>query len=217
MGYLPRYQRREAIEGVHQPALRLRAAGIRPECAALLGTGLEKAGLFRPLRQAVEHPRQQAAVGPFAEVRAAHAIDDVACLVDQDDVGRPAHEFHGEGLFRLLPELRARGQAQQRQALIRRLLDGDDARARQVLAQQHTEHRRRVRVLIALAREMQPRRADARRYQQPARARARVYAQQQEIPLRLLDLIYPRPLQLRRELAQQSCEAHGVKWHLRPP
>ena len=86
------------------------------------------------------------------------------------------------------------------QALHLRLLHPNQTAARQVLAQQHAEHRRLGRVLRRLLRQVNARVIGRSRQQKPSAAICAAHGQNQRIALRLLHLVHAAAEQLLLQL-----------------
>ena len=90
------------------------------------------------------------------------------------------------------------------QPLIVRLINGSDAGANQMFAQQHAEHGRLRRVFKAALRQVHPGIPCTRRQQQAQVLPFCAQGQQQHIPFRLLHLVNPAALQFLFQLSRQG-------------
>ena len=174
----------------------------------------EEGELVERRRQTVEKAGQQLARGGEVRVHAAQTFDDALLRVEQDEVRPPPHTFKNELLLADLAKLIRALERQDHHALKVRLLDGQYARADQVLAQQHTEHRRLGGVVAQNIRELDARLVRARVEQQP-----QITAQQQNdlVARGLLHLVDARPDELGAKFIQNCPQADRVKWHRHPP
>ena len=114
----------------------------------------------------------------------------------------------GDGLAHLVRTL----QGEIQNALRRRLGDGGNACAGQVLAQQHAEHGRLLRIFRAGLCKMDPGPVGAGGHQKPPGTLGRAEQQHQGVPLRLMDFIDARAAGALKLLGD-SAEKYGVKWH----
>ena len=193
-----RDQRRNAGVMVEHPlvdGLLLLAAALREGKGSLLLR--KQRQLVERRRQTVEKTGQQLARGGEVRVHAAQAVDDASLRIEQHKVRPPAHAFEHELLLAHLSEFVRALERQDHHALEVRLLDRKHARADQMLAQQHTEHRRLGGIVAQDACELNARLIRARIEQQP-----QVAAQQQNdlVARRLLHLVDARADELRSQL-----------------
>ena len=121
-------------------------------------------------------------------LRSAHTVDDAPVGADKDEVRAAPDKLKHKLLARGKAQLVMRVDLQLQHTLMLRLAYRNDPRAGQMLAQEHTEHRRLGGVFYALRREMQPRIPRARRDEQAA------HREQDGVPLRLLHLVDTRAL-----------------------
>ena len=111
----------------------------------------------------------------------------------------------------------AGGELEDGHALVLRLGHAVYPRADEVLAQQHAEHRRRLRVLVAPGGEVQPGHAHARGDEELLGPLPRIQRKEQQVPCGLLHLVYVRALKLGRKFVYKCRKAHCVKRHRSPP
>ena len=152
---LPRHQRGYGGEGVQQPAIqrRIRRGALQQGGKLLLRHGQRRA-LILPGGQTVKKPRQHLPVLLRLQIHAAQTVDDAAVPVAEDEIGAAGHPLPHQRKAAALPHL-VGGQHGQRHHTLQRLLpDGLDDAAGQVLAQEHTEHRRLGRVVPQLLRQV---------------------------------------------------------------
>ena len=132
---------------------------------------------------------------------------------DEDHVGLAAEHLHNKLLFHRRAHFVARVEVQNQQPLKVRLHERFDPRADKVLAQQHTEHRRLLRVFKAPLRQMHARAADAAVDEKLFVAVACAQTQQQQVALRLLHLVNLRAGDARFQFAGQPREKYSVQRH----
>ena len=135
-------------------------------CLSLGAVRLQQGRFLLFGRQTVDHARQHPPLGVPAEIHPAHTIHDPPFAVYQDDVGAAADHLRHQLLLTGKAHLVMAFQLDDQQPLIVRLIDGSDAGADQVLAQQHAEHGRLRRVLKAALRQVHPGVAGSRRQKQ---------------------------------------------------
>ena len=114
----------------------------------------------------------------------------------------------GDGLAHLVDRL----QCEVQYALGGRLDNGDNPRAAQMLAQQHTEHGRLLGIFAGGLSEMNPRTVGAGGHQQSPAAGKGAEMEHQRVPLRLMDFVNPRPAGA-LQLLCDGAEKYSVKWH----
>ena len=149
-GKLPAYQRGKPREAFQKPLVDgPRPVGLFNQDAALRRIAVQKRRLRLRGRIAVKHARQHTAQRVPGKVRAAHAVHDAPLAVDQNEIGAAPDELRDQGLSPLQAELVPRLQLQLQHTLVCGLCNGEDARADQVLAQEHAEHGRLGRVFKA--------------------------------------------------------------------
>ena len=119
-----------------QPLYNFRRRGlIDIQAAAGRHMGVRHAGQYRT------HPRHFIAY-------AFDRVDDTAFLVDKDNVAVPSHNFDGQRQYDAVAKLVCRFKVEMQDAVKPRLCDIDELCACQMLAHQHTEHRRRLGVVF---------------------------------------------------------------------
>ena len=136
---------------------------------------------------------------------------------DEDDVRLAAEHLDNKLLFDRRAEFITPVEVEDEHALKIRLGNARDARTDEVLAQEHTEHRRFGGIFKCAARKMHTRAADAAVHEQSGIAALRAHGQQQQIPLRLLHLVDARAGQALRQLLRQAVQKHCVHWHVTAP
>lgn len=136
---------------------------------------------------------------------------------DEDDVRLAAEHLDNKLLFDRRAEFVPAVKVEHEHTLKIGLRDGRNARTDEMLAQEHTEHRRFGGVFKRAAREMHTRAADAAVHEQPGIAALRAHGQQQQIPLRLLHLVDACAGQRLRELLRQAMQKNCVHWHVTAP
>ena len=157
-------------------------------------------------REMVEQARQHLPLFGHFKIHAAHAVKNAPVAAEQDEIGVAAHQLEHQMLLHRFTHLVRAVEAQIDQPLHRRLGERDDAPARQVLAQQHTEHRRLGRIFHGLLRQMDARMIAGGREQQTAARAGAAQAQQQRVALRLLHLVHAAADQGVRQLTRDGGE-----------
>ena len=216
--HLPAQQGRHAGEQTQQPLIKHpRSDRAGEQLRALLRRRVKQDRLVLPQRQAVKQARLHLARLAHGGIHAAHAVDDVPVGADEDDVRLAAKHFNNELLFDRRAELIAPVEIEQEHALEVRLGNTRDARADQMLAQKHAEHRRLGRIFKRAGREMHPRAAHAAVHEQLRVAALRAHGQQQQVALRLLHLVDARAGQALRQFLRQAVQKNCVHWHVTAP
>ena len=95
--------------------------------------------------------------------------------------------------------------------------DGDNACAGEVLAQQHTEHGGRGRVVPEHAGQLEPGMSRIGSQQQLHRPLSAPEREDDLIPGRLIDLIHPGIHHAGLQLLHHSAQTYGIKRHGHPP
>ena len=152
---LPRHQRGHGGEGVQQPAVqRCVRRGAPQQGGKLLLRHGQRRALILSGGQAVKKPRQHLPVLLRLQIHATQTVDDPAVPVAEDEIGAAGHPLPHQRKAAALSHL-VGGQHGQRHHTLQRLLpDGLDDAAGQVLAQEHTEHRRLGWVIPQLLRQV---------------------------------------------------------------
>ena len=217
-GQLPAEKRREAGEAVQQPLVR-RAAPIRPgdQAPIFLRRRLKEGALLLGGGHAVKAPGQQMAQGVAPELHPAHTVDDAPVLAYQDHIGAAADQLHHQALVGGHAQFVPGVQLQDQHPLPVRLGHGGNARAHQVLAQQHTEHGRLRGIFKAGSGHMDPGVPRPGGQQQPQILPLCPQGEQQQIPLGLLHLVDPPLGDALLQLRRQGVNTDSVKWHVLPP
>ncbi len=109
-------------------------------------------------RQLVDPGRHDLAYTADRFIDVDDSVVDAPVLVEQDDVAVPAHDLGDQTLADRIAQLVNHCEMEDEDPLIARRLDGCQAGAEQVLAQQHAKHRWRPRVFPVLVGHMQARR-----------------------------------------------------------
>ena len=147
-GQLPRHQRRQAGEAVQQQLVPLLTQGILQHQAQLLRLyrkGIQLVG-FR--RLAVKQAGQKLPLTPAkVAVHPADAVDDAPLPVQQQEVGAAAHGLQHQAALHPVAQLVQGLQPEFQNPLQRRLVQLQNPRPLEVLAQEHAEHRGLLRVL----------------------------------------------------------------------
>ena len=115
-------------------------------------------------------PRQDLPLLAHLKVDPPQAVDDPPILRGQNQIGIAPHDLEDQVLLRGAAHLVGAVEGEIEQALHLRLLHPDQTAARQVLAQQHAEHRRLRRVFRRLLRQVDARMVGRGRQQKPAAA-----------------------------------------------
>ena len=216
--HLPAQQGRHTGKQAQQPLIeRRRRDRAGEQLRALLRRRVEQDRLVLPQRQAVKQARLHLARLAHGGIHAAHAVDDVPVGADENDVRLAAKHLDDEPLFDRCAEFIAAVEIQHEHTLKVRLRNTRDARADEVLAQEHAEHRRFGRVFKRAGREMHPRAAHAAVHEQLCVAALCAHGQQQQVALRLLHLVDARTGQALRQLLRQSVQKNCVHWHVTAP
>ena len=170
--------------------------------------------LFLTGRQVIEQARQHLSLLGHLEIHPPQAVGDASLVIHQDQVGMAGHGLQNQPPGPLLSQLVRRLYVQRHHPLQRLLLHGHDAPSRQVLAQQHAEHRRLGGIIPQQSRQVQAGLGGSGAQQQPPPA-----PQQQHhlIPGRLLDLLDAGVFHLGGGLPDHGAQANGVQRHVTPP
>ena len=135
----------------------------------------------------------------------------------QDQVGHTAHHLTDEALFRHDAQLVHRGEADVQQPLVLRLGDGQDPPAGHLLAQQHTQHGGRFRVVEFLPGEMDPGPRPGAQQQAYIALVPAPEMQDDPVPAGHGDLVHPGVFQPRVQFLRQPADHKTVKRHDRTP
>ena len=202
-------QRRDADKVVDDPLvdqlLRRPAFGKALQRRVRLG---EQRQLLERRRQMVKQPRQQRAIAVRLKCHAAHAVEDAPLRVEQNEVRAAAHRLQHQLPLAGLPQLVGDAEGQNDDALQIRLLDGLDARADKMLAQQHAEHRRLRRIVMRLLRKLDARLVWVHAQQHPLIA---AHEQHDAVAHGLLHLVDTRAQQRTLQLVDDGAQANRVK------
>ena len=136
---------------------------------------------------------------------------------DEDDVRLAAEHLDNKLLFDRRAEFIPPVEVEHEHTLKIRLRNSRDARTDEMLAQEHTEHRRFGGVFKRAAREMHTRAAHTAVHEQPGIAALRAHGQQQQVALRLLHLVDARAGQALRQFLRQAMQKNCVHWHVTAP
>ena len=212
---LPGHQRRQGREGIQQPPVQghiLRQGG--KQFQKFLPCDLQRRALFLPGRQMIEQARQHLPLLGHLEVHPPQAVGDPALVIHQDEIGVPGHGLQDQTPLALLPQLVGGLDGQGHHPLQGLLDNGQNAPSCQMLAQQHTEHRRLGGIVPQLLRQVQPGLGGSGAQQQPPPA-----PQQQHhlVPGGLLDLFNAGVFRLGGGLPDHGAQANGVQRHITPP
>ena len=140
------------------------------------------------------------------------AGDDDVLRPHQNQIGHPAHHLADQPFFRRHAQLVQRCKAQLQQALVLRLGHAEDPAAGHLLAQQHTEHGRRLRIIKFFLGQVDSG-GIAGAQKQPHIALRRPQVQDDAVPPGHGDLIHPRPRQTAVQLGGQPRNDQGIKRH----
>ena len=135
-------------------------------------------------RQMVIKPRQDLPLLAHLKVDPAQAVQNPPVLRGQDEVRVAAHDLEDEVLLRGASHLVGAVEGEVQQPLHLRLLHPDQPPARQMLAQQHAEHRRLRRVFRRFIRQVDARMIGRGREQQFSAAGRAAHGQDQRVALR---------------------------------
>ena len=164
---LPAHERRKAAEGIEQPAVQPPGRTLRgKQRRQLLLRHGERIPLSLRGRQMVVKPRQDLPLFGHLKIDPAQAIEDPPVRARQDEVRVAAHDLEDEVLLRGASHLVGAVEGEVQQPLHLRLLHPDQPPARQMLTQQHAEHRRLRRVFRRFIRQMDARMIGRGREQQ---------------------------------------------------
>ena len=185
----------------------------------------KKLGLRRLLRDAAVLPRrlvieqagqQLAQLGHF-KVHAAQTVENAAVRPREDQVGIAPDQLEDQVLAAGHTQLVRAVERQVEHALGRGLADTGKPAARQMLAQQHAEHRRLRGVFQLRLRQVDARPVAVGGQQQSSTAVAPAQLEHDGVARGLLDLVYAGPDKGGAQLCGDGREKHGVKWHGLPP
>ena len=155
---LPAHERRKAAEGIEQPAVQPPGRTLRgKQRRQLLLRHREQIPLALRGRQMVIKSRQDLPLLAHLKVDPAQAVQNPPVLRGQDQVRVAAHDLEDEVLLRGASHLVGAVEGEVQQPLHLRLLHPDQPPARQMLAQQHAEHRRLRRVFRRFIRQVDAR------------------------------------------------------------
>ena len=155
---LPAHERRKAAEGIEQPAVQPPGRTLRgKQRRQLLLRHRERIPLALRGRQMVIKSRQDLPLLAHLKVDPAQAVQNPPVLRSQDEVRVAAHDLEDEVLLRGASHLVGAVEGEVQQPLHLRLLHPDQPPARQMLAQQHAEHRRLRRVFRRFIRQVDAR------------------------------------------------------------
>ena len=219
-GQLPADEGGQAVKGVQQPPVH------RP----LLGCGGHQA-LQLPLLQGqrialvlghgrvVEQPGQQLPLaGGQVPLHPADAVGDAPLAVQENQVGRAAHQLQHQAALHPVPQLVQALQLKLHQPLHRGLDDVQNPGAGQVFAQKHTEHGGRVRVFPGNAGQLHPGVVGAGREKQFHVLPAPPHRHHNLVPDGLINLVNLAAQHGGLQLLRHGGEANRVQGHgLTPP
>ena len=178
------------------PALQQRENRLRRLAEDLL--------LILPRRLMVIESRQDLPLGGHFKVHAPQAVEDAPLAVRQDEVRIAAHDLEDQVLLRGAAHLVGTVEREVDEPLHPRLRDRGELPADEVLAQQHTEHRRLRRIFLRDVGKLDARLIRRRRQQQAASAARPAQRQNDGVPRRLLHLVYAAAERARAELFGES-------------
>ena len=212
---LARDERRDAEIPVEQEALDglLRSPAAAGQLDRPLRVGQQRE-LVERRRKLIVQPRQQRPRTGNLKLHTAHTIQNAVVLVEQQEVRAAAHRLEHQLLRAGLAQLIHAADGERHDALQSALLDLRDASADEVLAQQHTEHRRLGGILTQDLRELHARLVRPRVEEQ-----AQIAAQEQHdlVARGLLHLVDARAEELPLQFICQCPQADRVKRHRSPP
>ena len=216
-GRLPAHQGGQAAKGVQEPVGQpVGPGGLQKGQGLGLGEALG-AALFHWLRVLIVQPRQGLALGGVVQPHPAQAVQNPPGLIQEVDVGGPAHELGHQDPLHLVPQLAGALEGEADQPLHGGLLDAHQAAAGQVLAQEHTKHRGLVGIFGIGPGEVEPGGGGIGGNEQPLPPGGAPQQEDDGVPGGLVNLLHPGPQGLGPKLLQNSGQEVCVKCHIAPP
>ena len=164
-------------------------------------------------RSLIHQSRQNLAHAADFVGHAAHAVDDLAALLHEDQIGILAHELADQRAHGVVAHLVERFEIDLGDAVAGVLADLQHARAQNVLAHEHTEGRRLERIVFLLARQVHPRAVRRGRDQQHMIFALVANGQQYFVALGLRDFVHAAARQPVIELARHKSQHNAVHRH----
>ena len=214
---LPAHQGGQSPKGIQKPVRQpVRPGGFQKRQRLCLGEPLGVA-LPHRLRLLIIQPRQGLALGRVIQSHPAQAVQNPPALVQEVDVGGPAHELRHQDPVHRISHFIGTLEGEPNQPLHRRLLHLGQATAGQVLAQEHAKHGWLVRIFRIGPREVEPGRRGVGSNEQPLPPGSAPQQEDESVPAGLVDLLHPRSQGLGPKLLQDSGQKICVKCHIAPP
>ena len=214
-GNLPADQRGQASKSIHQPV-----------CQPVRPRRLEKGLKIRQFRRIclvqghwwlIIESRQSLAAGRVVQADPAQAIQDSPLPIQQVEVGGSAHQLHHQLPAGQVSHFIGAGKDKADHPLHGGLFYGNQTAAGQVLPQQHTKHRRAVRVFPILVGKVQSRGRRIGHNHQPLPAGVAPQQENHRIPGRLVNFLHSGASSCLAYLIQNGRQKGCVKCHTIPP
>ena len=191
-GQFPGHQGGNPAEGVQQPLVLALSLGrlARHQLLQLLLPHGGEVQLARGHGVLVEEAGHHRALGGDIPVHPAHAVGDAPRPVQHNEVGLAADALQHQGPLHPVPQLTEGLKAELQQPLHGGLANLQNAAAQKILAQQHTEHGGRLRVLPGHSGELGSGMGGVCRQQQLHISLPGAHVQHHLIPGGLIDLVH---------------------------